>query len=427
MVDNSHMDTLISNWTWVFVGLVTLNLGLRGWLDTRQARHVQTHQRTVPPAFQSSISIDEHQKAAHYTIAKLRVGFVDLIWGLACLLAWTLLGGLHHLNQTLLHALGPGLLQGLALMASFALIQTLLDLPLAWWRTFRTEAQFGFNRTTTGLWLVDLLKAGLMGALIMGPMATVVLLIMDSSTLWWLWVWATWVAFSLLMMVIYPTWIAPIFNRFQALDDPELAADVAQLMSQCGFQSQGIFVMDGSRRSAHANAYFTGLGRAKRVVFFDTLLQQLSHEEVLAVLAHELGHFSRGHIPKRMIKMFASAAVALAALAYLAEQPWFYAGLGVLPQLDGSNSGLALVLLSLTAPLLGLPLAPWTSGSSRSDEFEADAYACQKTDANALASALVKLYKDNATTLTPDPIYTRFFYSHPPALERLSHIRASAT
>lgn len=428
MVDNPRMDTLISTWTVFFVGLIVLNAGLRVWLDSRQMRHVRAHRHAVPSAFQASIELSAHQKAADYTLAKLKVGGLEMIWSLACLLGWTLLGGLHHLNQTLIGLMGSSLWQSLALLASVGLIQSLLDLPLSWWRTFKTEAHFGFNRTTPKIWWGDLAKGWLMGALIMGPLAAAVITIMDSTQgMWWLWAWLVWVAFSLVMMVIYPTWIAPRFNRFERLQEPDLVREASALMDRCGFQAKGFYVMDGSKRSAHANAYFTGLGRGKRVVFYDTLLNSLSRGEVMAVLAHELGHFSRGHIPKRMLKMFGLALVALATLGYLAEQPWFYIGLGAAPNIEGSNSALALILFAFIAPMISLPLAPWMSARSRSDEFEADAFAKAQTSGQDLASALVKLYKDNASTLTPDPWYVRFFYSHPPASERLHRLGADAT
>lgn len=421
------MDTFISTWTFLFVGLLTLNAGLRFWLDSRQMQHVQTHRDHVPPPFQESVDLASHRKAADYTVAKLRLGTLEMVWGLTCLLGWTLLGGLHHLNQSLLELMGPGLWQNLALIACMGLIQSVADLPLSWWRTFKTETQFGFNRTAPSLWWSDLVKGWLMSGLLIGPLAAVVISIMDHSQgLWWLWAWLVWVLFSLLVMVIYPTWIAPLFNRFEPLNQDDLAHDVSSLMSRCGFQAKGFYVMDGSRRSAHANAYFTGLGRSKRVVFFDTLLSSLNRAEVMAVLAHELGHFKHGHIPKRMVKLFGVGLMALALLGYLAEQPWFYMGLGVSPNLEGSNSALALILFALTAPLVTLPLAPWMSRQSRTDEFQADAYASEHTSGADLANALVKLYKDNASTLTPDPLYVRFFYSHPPATERLQRLTAAA-
>ena len=425
IVDNAAMDTLISTWTLLFVGLLVLNAGLRFWLDGRQMKHVQLNRDKVPMPFQNTIDLASHQKAADYTLAKLRLGQVEMFWGLFCLLGWTLLGGLHHLNQWLQHWIGTGFWQSMALVAGMGLIQSLLDLPLSWRRTFKVEAQFGFNRTTPSLWWSDLIKGWLVSGLLIGPLAALIIGIMDHSQgLWWLWAWIVWVVFSVLMMVVYPTWIAPRFNRFEPLQQPDLAEDVSALMSRCGFQAKGFFVMDGSKRSAHANAYFTGLGRSKRVVFFDTLLSSLSRAEVMAVLAHELGHFKCGHIPKRMFKLYGLTLVALAILGYLAEQPWFYMGLGVSPNLDSSNSALALILFALSAPLVTLPLAPWMSQQSRSDEFEADAYASGQTNGEDLANALVKLYKDNASTLTPDPLYVRFFYSHPPATERLARLMA---
>jgi STE24 endopeptidase len=420
------MTQYVTLWTLIFATLVLLYTGLRLWLDARQMRHVAQHRASVPAPFAQHVELAAHQKAADYTRAKLRLGTLELVWSQLCLLGWTLLGGLHAVNTGLLDLMGPGLWQSLALFAAVGWIQSLLDLPLSWWRTFRLEAAYGFNRSTVGLWLGDLVKGWVMGAVVMAPLAALVLWLMDQSgNLWWLYAWAAWVGFSLLMLIIYPTWIAPRFNNFEPLANTTLSTAVTDLMRRCGFAAKGLYVMDGSKRSAHANAYFTGLGKSKRVVFYDTLIARLSQGEMLAVLAHELGHFKRGHVPKRMITLFGSGLLALLALSWLAQQPWFYLGLGVMPNLEGSNSALALILFFMVAPMLTLLITPWMSARSRRDEFEADAYAAEHAQAQDLGHALVKLYKDNASTLTPDPIYVRFFYSHPPALQRLERLNVA--
>ncbi len=411
----------------VFIcALLALGLVVRTALASRQIRHVARHRHAVPAAFADTITLGAHQKAADYTIVKTRFGLLELLLSCALLLGWTLLGGLNWLNQTLLAALGAGMLQQLALLAAFALIGGLLSLPLAWWATFRIEERFGFNRMTLGLWLSDLLKGSLVGALLGLPIAALVLWLMDvAGPAWWLWAWGVWMAFNLLALLIYPSLIAPLFNKFEPLPDATLKARVSALMQRCGFAAKGLFVMDGSKRSAHANAYFTGLGAAKRVVFFDTLLRQLSAAEVEAVLAHELGHHKRHHIVKRIALLFGLSLLGFALLGWLSAQAWFYIGLGVTPSMDAPNDALALLLFLLTLPLLTFFFSPLLAQLSRQHEFEADAYAATQTQAADLASALLKLYQDNASTLTPDPLYARFYYSHPSASERLARLRAA--
>jgi STE24 endopeptidase len=329
------------------------------------------------------------------------------------------------LNQTLLSVLGTGLTQQLALLACFAVIGMLIDLPFAAYRTFRLEKQFGFNRSSVALWVSDGAKGLLLAAVLGLPLAAAVLWIMDATgPSWWVWAWLVWVAFNLLILVLYPSVIAPLFNKFEPLQDESLKARVTALMDRCGFKAEGLYVMDGSRRSAHANAYFTGFGPAKRVVFYDTLLQQLSPDEMDAVLAHELGHFKHRHIIQRMVGIFLFSLIGLALLGWLSQHMWFYQGLGVTPSLLGSNSGVALILFGLTMPLFTFFLSPVLSGLSRKHEFEADAYAKSQTGGSPLASALLKLYKDNASTLTPDPWFVRFYYSHPPATDRLARLGA---
>jgi len=420
------MDHTAWIFTATFCALIVLGLITRTVLASRQVRHVARHRDTVPAAFAQTITPEAHHKAADYTIAKTRFGLLELALESALLLGWTLLGGLDWLNQTLLAALGGGMLQQLALLACFSLIGGLIALPLAWWSNFRIEARFGFNKMTLSLWLTDLLKGALVGALIGLPIASLVLWLMGAAgATWWLWAWGAWMGFNLLLLVLYPTVIAPIFNKFQPLQDEALKARVNALMQRCGFAAKGLYVMDGSKRSAHANAYFTGFGAAKRVVFFDTLLQQLNPAEIDAVLAHELGHYKRRHVVKRIVLMFGLSLLGFALLGWMSGQAWFYTGLGVTPSLDAPNNALALLLFMLVAPLFTFFLSPLMALMSRGHEFEADAYAVAHTSGADLASALLKLYKDNASTLTPDPVYARFYYSHPPASERLSRLLAT--
>lgn len=420
------MDSASFTFTAVFCVLLMLGLVTRLVLASRQIRHVARHRGAVPAAFAQTITPEAHRKAADYTITKTRFGMLELALETAVLLAWTLLGGLDWLNATLLAALGGGMVQQLALLAAFVLIGGLVSLPMGWWSTFRIEEQFGFNKMTPALWLGDLVKGALVATLVGLPIAALMLWLMGAAgPLWWLWAWGAWMAFNLLLLVLYPTVIAPLFNKFEPLKDEDLKARVNALMQRCGFAASGFFVMDGSRRSAHANAYFTGFGAAKRVVFFDTLLQQLSPPEIDAVLAHELGHYKRRHIVKRIAMMFAISLVGFALLGWASQQAWFYTGLGVTPSLEAPNDALALLLFMLVIPLFAFFLSPLTAQLSRRHEFEADAYAVAQTSGSDLASALLKLYKDNASTLTPDPVYARFYYSHPPASERLARLRAA--
>ncbi|HEY0201087.1 MAG TPA: M48 family metallopeptidase [Burkholderiaceae bacterium] len=401
-------------------------LALKFWLASRQIRHVALHRVQVPPPFAGRVSLAAHQKAADYTIAKGRLGLLELAFGAAVLLGWTLLGGLDALNHALLVWLGGGMVQQLALLATFALISGVLDLPFSLYQTFVIEERFGFNKTTVRLWLADLAKSTLVGALIGLPLAAVMLWLMGAAgAWWWLWAWGVWMGFNLLLMLVYPSFIAPLFNKFQPLADEALKARVTALMQRCGFAAKGLFVMDGSRRSAHGNAYFTGFGASKRVVFYDTLLARLSPPEVDAVLAHELGHFKHKHIVKRMAGMFAATLAGFALLGWLSTQTWFYTGLGVRPSLTAPNDALALLLFMLAAPVFVFFIAPLFAQLSRRDEFQADAYAVAQTSGADLSSALLKLFEDNASTLTPDPVYARFYYSHPPATERLARLGAA--
>lgn len=407
----------------LFVVFFVLTMVLRTWLAARHIRHIARHRASVPAEFAPKVPLAAHQKAADYTVAKTRLGLVGMLWGGAVLIGFTLLGGLQLLSLALLPLTGPGLWHQLALVVAFGVISSLLDLPLDWYRQFVLEQRFGFNKMTPGLWFSDLIKSSIVGAVIGLPLLWVVLTLMDKSgDLWWFYTWLVWSGFQLLMIAIYPSVIAPMFNKFTPLEDASLKQRIEDLMARVGFASRGLFVMDGSKRSAHGNAYFSGFGRAKRIVFFDTLLSRLEPQEIEAVLAHELGHFKLRHIVKRVAVMFAMSLAFLALLGYLQGQAWFYTGLGVLPFMNASNDGMALILFILVLPVFTFPLAPLSSITSRKHEFEADAFAARHTDGRHLVSALVKMYEDNASTLTPDPLHSAFYDSHPPASVRVKHL-----
>jgi STE24 endopeptidase len=409
----------------LFVAFFVLTLGLRFWLANRQIRHVLRHRGQVPGEFAHKVSLETHQKAADYTVAKTRFGIAGLLWGGLTLIGFTLLGGLQALSNALLQVAGPGMLHQILLVAAFAAISGVLDLPFDYYRQFVLEQRFGFNKMSVKLWIGDIVKGVLLGAVIGLPFLWLVLKLMETTgSLWWLWVWCVWSGFQLLMMVLYPTLIAPLFNKFTPLADESLRQRIEGLMARVGFASKGLFVMDGSRRSAHGNAYFSGFGAAKRIVFFDTLIERLAPQEIEAVLAHELGHFKLRHIVKRIVVMFALSLAFLALLGYLKEQSWFYTGLGVTPMLTAPNDAMALLLFMLVLPIFTFVLGPLNSITSRKHEFEADAFAAKHSDARHLVSALVKMYEDNASTLTPDPVHSAFYDSHPPASVRIAHLNA---
>jgi STE24 endopeptidase len=411
----------------LFVTFLVLTLGLRFWLASRHIRHVARHRVQVPAEFAAKIPLDAHQKAADYTVARTRIGLASLLFNSAVLIGFTLFGGLQALSTVLLHAFGPGMLHQMSLVVAFAVISGVLDLPFDYYRQFVLESRFGFNKMTVGLWLGDMVKGVLVGAAIGLPLLWVVLTLMDKTgSLWWFYAWLVWSGFQLLMMVLYPTVIAPLFNKFTPLKDDGLKARIEGLMARVGFASKGLFVMDGSRRSAHGNAYFSGFGANKRIVFFDTLLERLAPQEIEAVLAHELGHFKLKHIIKRIVVLFAISLGFLALLGYLKEQAWFYGGLGVQPLLGASNDAMALILFTLVLPVFTFVFSPLSSITSRKHEFEADAFAARHTDARDLVSALVKMYEDNASTLTPDPLHSAFYDSHPPASVRIRHLNMAA-
>ncbi|TDR72997.1 M48 family metallopeptidase [Paludibacterium purpuratum] len=406
--------------TKVFLVVVLLTFSLRVWLALRHSRHIATHRAAVPDEFAADVPLTEHQLAADYTRAKIRLGLTSAAIDLLLLLALTLGGGI-DLLWALAGALSrQPIWQGTLFIAASTLVSSLISLPLSLYSTFSIEARFGFNKMTLGLFLRDGIKGLLIGALIGLPLVALALWLMAiSGRHWWLWLWFVWSGFSLLLMVIYPTLIAPLFNRFSPLADEALKARIEALLARTGFRSQGVFVMDGSKRSSHGNAYFTGFGSAKRIVFFDTLITHLTPAEIEAVLAHELGHFKLRHVLKRILATFALSLISLWLLGQLVDASWFYQGLGV----ASTGPAQALLLFFLVLPAFTFPLTPLMSRLSRRHEFEADDFAARQTDARDLISALVKLYRDNASTLTPDPLYSAFYDSHPPATLRIAHLK----
>jgi STE24 endopeptidase len=409
--------------TTIFVAFLLTMVGLKFWLATRQMRHVAAHADAVPAQFAERISLDAHQRAARYTIAKQRLGVVQTAVSAALLVALTLLGGLDWIAGVIESLVGRGFVFQILIVGAVVLVVTVVDIPFEWYRTFRIEQAFGFNRMTLGLFVTDALKSLLLGTLLGLPILAVVLWLMQSAgNLWWLYAWLVWISFNAIVLLVYPSLIAPLFNKFEPLQDQTLAERIGGLLTRTGFASRGVFVMDGSRRSAHGNAYFTGLGRAKRIVFFDTLIERLVPDEIEAVLAHELGHFKLKHVTKRLVFAFVASLAFLALLGWLATQPWFYQGLGVEPSPAGGNEGLALLLFLIVLPVFTFVLAPIGSVLSRKQEFEADAFAAQHARPEDLVSALVKLYQDNASTLTPDPLHSAFYDSHPPAAVRIQRL-----
>ncbi|SMG03037.1 M48 family metallopeptidase [Burkholderia singularis] len=409
--------------TLLFAAALVAMTGTKLWLASRQIRFVAAHRNRVPAQFSTTIPLAAHQRAADYTIERTRFAMIEIVAGAAVLVGLTLFGGVGALDTLLTRWLGHGYGQQVALVAAVLAISGAIDLPFDYYRQFGIEERFGFNRMTKRLFFTDLAKNTLLGAALGLPLLFVVLWLMNQAgSYWWLWTWAVWGGFQMLVLVLYPTFIAPLFNKFEPLSDDALRTRIEGLMKRCGFAAKGLFVMDGSRRSAHGNAYFTGFGAAKRIVFFDTLLARLSGNEIEAVLAHELGHFKRRHVLKRMVWSFVLSLALLALLGWLAQRAWFYAGLGVMPSMSGSNAGVALILFFLAMPVFLFFVTPLGSLSSRKHEFEADAFAASQTDPRDLVNALVKLYEDNASTLTPDPVYTAFYYSHPPASQRIDRL-----
>jgi STE24 endopeptidase len=413
--------------TLLFVVLLLVDIGVRLWLSTRQIRHVARNRDRVPPEFADRIGLPSHQRAADYTVARVRLGMLERVFDAAVLVGLTLLGGLQMIDVLAARATDSDFLRQLLLLTMVAVLLGALELPFTLWRQFRLEARFGFNRMTPALFFSDAVKGILLTAAIGLPLASAVLWLMaQAGSLWWIWAWGLWVGFSLLTLLLFPMVIAPLFNKFTPLADADLSGRIQRLVQRCGFAINGLFVMDGSRRSGHGNAYFTGFGKSRRIVFFDTLLARLNGDEIEAVLAHELGHFARRHILKRIVVSFAVALAFFAVLGWLARQPWFYMQLGVLPRMDGRNDAMALLLFFLVVPVFTFLFTPIASWYSRRDEFQADDYAARQSSADQLVSALVKLYDDNAATLTPDPVHSAFYDSHPPAAVRIRHLAAAA-
>ena len=416
--------------TIIFLLTLVSAVSIRVWLATRHIRYVHTHRNSVPENFSSQISLDAHQKAADYTCAKTRLNYANICLDTLLLLILTLGGGLNALNSFWSNWFSAPLLQGMIFILGTVLLMGLVEIPINYYRTFVIEKKFGFNKMTHSMFFVDLIKQGLLGILLGLPLLFGALWLMEKTGAnWWLYVWLMWVGFNLIILSVYPTWIAPLFNKFTPLEDASLKARIEQLMQKCGFKSSGLFVMDGSRRSSHGNAYFTGFGKNKRIVFFDTLLSHLNPPEIEAVLAHELGHFKRNHVIKRILLTFTMSLVFLWLLGYLMNQDWFYQGLGVfssneaLANISSHSTAMALLLFFLVMPTFTFLFQPLSSLYSRKHEFEADAYAVEKASANDLIQALVKLYQDNAATLTPDPLHSAFYDSHPPASVRIARLQ----
>jgi STE24 endopeptidase len=409
--------------TILFLVFLLAGITVRVWLATRQISHVVTHRDKVPEAFVEKIGLPSHQRAADYTAQRTRLRMTAGLFDVVILLWLTLGGGLAWFDTQLIALISNDLVRQVALIATVVVVLTALQLPFTIYRQFKLEAKFGFNRMTPALFITDTAK-GLVLAVVLGlPLLLLILWLMQTAgTFWWLWAWASWAVFNLLAMLVFPTWIAPLFNKFTPLDNPALKDRIQALAKRCDFAIQGLFVMDGSKRSAHGNAYFTGFGQSRRIVFFDTLLAKLSPDEIEAVLAHELGHFKHKHIIKRLILSFTASLIMFAVLGFVATQPWFYQGLGVTPHLSASNDAMALLLFFLIVPVFTFALTPLMSWFSRKDEFEADRFAAKQSEATHLVSALVKLFDDNAATLTPDPLHSAFYDSHPPASIRIRQL-----
>ena len=407
--------------SFLFLAALALATATKLWLSVRHLKHVLRHREVVPAAFASGISLEAHQKAADYTSAKTRFGLLNTAFEPLVVLALTFGGGLQLLNEASAGALAPGVLRGVALAALLALVMMVVELPFSWYSTFRIEQRFGFNKMTPALFAIDALKHAALAAALGIPLLACILWVMEKAGgLWWLYAWLIWVGFNLVVLSVYPTWIAPLFNKFTPLADPELKERIERLLQKCGFKAQGLMVMDGSRRSSHGNAYFTGFGKTKRIVFFDTLLSRLTGPEIEAVLAHELGHFKLRHIVKRIAWTFAASLGFLWLLARLMSETWFYSGLNV----QSPSTAMALILFFIVVPQFTFLLQPLTSFYSRKHEYEADAYAARQASALDMVSALVKLYKDNASTLTPDPLHSAFYDSHPPAPLRIAQLQS---
>ena len=412
----------MNTFTLIFLFALFVTTATQVWLSIRQVRHVRKNRSWVPSAFADKVTLEEHQKAADYTVAKQHFGWIEVAVGVVILLAWTLGGGLNWIDQLWRSAGYGDLFSGTAVIVSVMLISAAIDIPASLYRTFVLEARFGFNQSTPALFVVDLLKGMLLALLIGVPLVMLILWLMESAgRWWWLYAWLAMTLFTLLLSWAFPKFIAPLFNKFKPLEQGEMLQRIEALLQRCGFNSQGVFVMDGSRRSSHGNAYFTGFGKSKRIVFFDTLLKQLTPPQLEAVLAHELGHFKHKHIIKGMLLSSAMMLIGFATLAWLMQQPWFYTGLGV----QEASIYMALILFLMVSPAFTFFMTPLMAWVSRKHEFEADAFAVKQTGADDLSSALVGLFKENAGTLTPDPLHSAFHDSHPPAAIRIAHLSQS--
>jgi STE24 endopeptidase len=410
--------------TTVFLSFLAASVLVRLWLSQRQISHIQAHHDNVPAAFADRISLEDHQRAADYSCSKLRVGRIMLGWETLWLLLWTLGGGINLIDQWYSGLGFATLVTGIGVIFTLTLISSILDLPFSLYHTFVVEERFGFNKTTLSIWCVDMLKTTLLIALLGVPLLAAILWLMNQAgEHWWVYAWCLWMGFSLTMIWAYPAFIAPLFNKFSQLDNSSLRTRIEDLLDRCGFQSRGVYVVDGSRRSSHGNAYFTGFGKNKRIVFYDTLLESLSEDEVEAVLAHELGHFKRNHINKSLLLSAAISAVGFALLAWLMRSEWFYSSLGV----ETASTHAALILFMMIMPAFTYFISPLFSALSRKHEFEADEFAHSNSDYKALISALVNMYRDNASTLTPDPLHSMFYDSHPPASIRINHLENIAS
>lgn len=411
-----------STLTLIFIALLIFSTMIRLWLGSRQVKHVQSHRKEVPKAFTENITLKAHQKAADYTSAKTKLALAEIVIQALLLAVLTIGGGLQWIDNAWSAMLPQhDIIRGALVICSAILIGSLIDLPFEYYKTFMIDEKFGFNKMTRKMFLSDLVKHSMVGLALGAPILFAALWLMQGAgTYWWFYLWVVWSVFNIVMLAVYPTFIAPLFNKFTPLDDGGLKSRIESLLTKCGFKSQGLFVMDGSARSSHGNAYFTGFGSSKRVVFFDTLLSRLNTDEIEAVLAHELGHFKHRHVIKRIAMIFFMSFLGLALLGWLINQPWFYQGLGV----TAPSNYMALILFMLVSPVFLFILQPFMANYSRKNEFEADDYAAKNADANHLIAALVKLYRDNASTLTPDPLHSAFYDSHPPASIRISKLAA---
>ena len=408
--------------TLIFIGLLVFSTMIRFWLGSRQISHVQSHRKSVPDAFTKNIILDAHQKAADYSSAKTKLGLIEMVIQACLLFALTIGGGLQWIDSIWAGiSSNHEIIRGALVICSALLVSSVIDLPFEYYKTFVIDEKFGFNKMTRQMFFTDLMKHSFVGLLLGAPILFAALWLMQGAgEYWWLYLWVVWTVFNIVMLAVYPTFIAPLFNKFTPLADEGLKARIESLLTKCGFKSQGLFVMDGSVRSSHGNAYFTGFGSSKRVVFFDTLLERLSAEEIEAVLAHELGHFKHHHVIKRIAMIFFISFLGLALLGWLINQPWFYQGLGV----TSESNHMALLLFMLVSPVFLFLIRPFMASYSRKNEFEADDYAAKNASASHLVEALVKLYRDNASTLTPDPLHSAFYDSHPPASIRISKLAA---